>query len=69
MKVSLRKKSRWERAVEPITSGMKGKTLTLNGKAVTAQTAAKPAARAVGGLVIATVVSAVISSLRGQDDS
>ena len=62
MKVSLRKKSRWERAIDPIASRLKG-------KAVTAQTAAKPAARAAGGLVIATLVSAVISALRGQDDS
>jgi hypothetical protein len=69
MKVSLRKKSRWERAIDPIASRLKGNTFTLNGKAVTAQTAVKPAARAVGGLVIATVVSAVISSLRGQDGS
>ncbi len=69
MKVSLKKKSRWERAIDPIASRLKGKRLTLNGKAVTVETAAKPVARAVGGLVLATVISAVVSSLRGQDDN
>lgn len=68
MKVSLKKKSRWEQAIDPIASKVKGKTLTVNGKALTAESAAKPAARAVGGLVIATVVSAVVSTLRGKDE-
>jgi hypothetical protein len=68
MKVSLKRKSRWERVIDSITSGLKGKSLTVNGKAVTAETAAKPAARAVGGLVIATAISAVISSLRAKGD-
>jgi len=69
MKISLKRKSRWERAIDPIASRLKGKTLTLNGKPVTAETTAKPAARAVGGLAMATVISAVISSLRGRGES
>ncbi len=68
MKVSLKRKSRWEQAIDPIASKVKGKTLTVNGKALTAEGAAKPAARAVGGLVIATVASAVVSYLRGKDE-
>jgi hypothetical protein len=68
MKVSWRKKSRWERALEPITSRVKGRELTINGsKALTAGKVTKPAARVLGGLVIATVVSAVVSAVRGQD--
>jgi hypothetical protein len=66
MKVSLKKKSWWERAVDPMTSRLKGRSLAVNGQAVTARSVAKPAARAVGGVVVATAISAVISSLRGQ---
>jgi hypothetical protein len=66
MKISFRRKSRWQRAVEPIMSLLKGKTLTVNGKVLSAESAAKPAARAVGGLLIATVASAVVSSVRGK---
>lgn len=66
MKVSLKKKSWWERAVEPVTSRLKGRTLAVNGQAVTAKSVAKPAARAVGGVVVATAISAAISSMRGQ---
>ena len=66
MKVSLKKKSWWGRAVDPVTSRMKGRTLAVNGQAVTAKSVAKPAARAVGGVVVATAISAVISSMRGQ---
>lgn len=67
MKVSLKRKSRWEQVIDPIANKVKGKSLTVNGKPLTAEGAAKPAARAVGGLVIATVASAVVSSLRGKD--
>jgi len=66
MKVSLKKKSWWERAVDPVARRMKGRTLAVNGQAVTAKSVAKPAARAVGGVVVATAISAVISSMRGQ---
>jgi hypothetical protein len=66
MKISFRRKSRWQRAVEPVMSLLKGKTLTVNGKVLTAETAAKPAARAAGGLLLATVASAVVSSVRGK---
>jgi hypothetical protein len=66
MKISLRRKSRWQRAVEPVLSMLKGKTLTINGKVLSAETAAKPAARAMGGLLAATVASAVVSSVRGK---
>jgi len=66
MRVSLKKKSWWERTVDPVTSRMKGRTLAVNGQAVTAKSVAKPAARAVGGVVVATAISAVISSMRGQ---
>jgi hypothetical protein len=66
MKLSWRKKSRWDRMVEPIAGKVKGRSLELNGKALTAQGMAKPAARAVGGLVIATTISAIISTFRGQ---
>ena len=66
MKISLRRKSRWQRAIEPLLSALKGKTLTVNGKVLIAETAAKPAARAMGGLLIATVASAVVSSVRGK---
>ena len=69
MKFSFKKKSRWERTIEPIVGKMKGKTLTVNGKELTPETAVKPAARAVGGLLLATVVSAFVSSVRGRDDS
>lgn len=69
MKLSLKKKSRWEQAVDAIASRIKGKALTINGKELTAETAAKSTARAVGGLVIATAASAVVSSLRGRVDS
>lgn len=68
MKVSLKKKSRWQQAIDPIASKVKGKTLTVNGRQLNAAGAARPAARAVGGLVIATVASAVVSSLRGKDE-
>jgi hypothetical protein len=66
MKVSLKRKSWWERAVDPLTNRLKGRTLAVNGQAVTAKSVAKPAARAVGGVVVATAISAVISSVRGQ---
>ena len=59
--------SRWQRVRDPIAAKMKGRGLTLNGKALSVDTVAKPAARVVGGLLAATVVSAVLSSLRWQD--
>ena len=68
MKVSLKRKSWWERTIDPIARNLKGKSLTVNGKQVTAKAATKPAARAVGGLVVATTISAIISSMRAQDD-
>ena len=39
----------------------------MNGKALNVDTVAKPAVQVVGGLLAATVVSAVLSALRGQD--
>jgi hypothetical protein len=66
MKISFRKKSRWQQAIDPVKSLMKGKTLTVNGRILSAESAAKPAARAVGGLIIATAASALVSSLRGK---
>ena len=66
MKVSLRKKSRWQRTIDPIASLIKGRTLVVNGRALSVEGAAKPAARAMGGLVLATAASAVVSSLRGK---
>ena len=66
MKVSLGKKSRWQRTIGPIASFVKGKTLVVNGRALSVEKAAKPAARAIGGLVLATAASAAVSSLRGK---
>ena len=66
MKVALKKKSRWDQAIDPIASKIKGRSLTVNGKQLTAEGAAKPAARAAGGLLIATVASAVVSSMRSK---
>lgn len=51
---------------DPIAGKIKGRSLTLNGKPLNIDAVAKPAARVVGGLLAATVVSAVLSSLRGQ---
>jgi hypothetical protein len=68
MRVSLKRKSWWERAIDPIAGNLKGKSLTVNGKQVNAKAATKPAARAVGGLMVATAISAVISSKRAQAD-
>jgi hypothetical protein len=68
MKVSWRKKSRWERVLDPIARRVKGRELTVNGKALSAGKVALPAARVLGGLAVATVVSAVVSAVRGQDD-
>jgi hypothetical protein len=67
MKVSWRKKSRWEQVLDPIASKVKGRELTVNGRLIKGEQLVKPAARAVGGLAIATVVSALVSTLRGQD--
>ena len=66
MKISFKKRNRWQQAVDPVVSLLKGKTLTVNGKVLSAESAAKPAARAVGGLLIATVASALVSSMRGK---
>jgi hypothetical protein len=68
MKVSWKKKSRWERVLDPITSRLKGRELTVNGKAVSAGAVTKPVARVLGGLAVATALSAVVSAVRGQDD-
>lgn len=59
MKVSWRKKSRWQRVWDPIAGKMKGRAFTVNGKALNVDTVAKPAVRMVGGLLAATVASAV----------
>jgi hypothetical protein len=67
MKVSWKKKNRWERLLDPIASGVRDRELTVNGRKVTVEGVAKPAARVVGGLVIATVASAIVSSVRAQD--
>jgi hypothetical protein len=67
MRVSWRKRSRWERALAPITRRVKGRELTVNGKALSAGAVARPAARVLGGLAVATVVSAIVSAVRGQD--
>ena len=67
MKFSWRKKSRWQRVWEPIAGRMQDRTFKVNGKALNVDTVAKPASRVVGGLLAATVVSAVLSALRGQD--
>lgn len=67
MKFSWRKKSRWQRVWDPIAGRMQGKTFKVNGKALNVDTVAKPAGRVFGGLLAATVVSAVLSALRGQD--
>jgi hypothetical protein len=69
MKISFKKKSTWQQAIDPVKSLLKGKTLTVNGKVLSAESAAKPAARAVGGLLIATVASALVSSIRGKATS
>jgi hypothetical protein len=68
MKVAFKKKSRWERAIDPVASKVKGRTLTVDGKPLTINAAAKPVALGLGGLVIATVASAVVSYVRGQAD-
>ena len=52
---------------EPIAGRMQDRTFKVNGKALNVDTVAKPASRVVGGLLAATVVSAVLSALRGQD--
>ena len=52
---------------DPIAGNMKGRAFKVNGKNLNVDTVAKPAGRVVGGLLAATVVSAVLSSLRGQD--
>jgi hypothetical protein len=66
MKVSWRRKSWWERALDPIARNVKGRALKVNGKALN-DGAAKPAVRAVGVLATATAVSAIVSALRRQD--
>ena len=43
--------SRWQRVRDPIAAKMKGRALTLNGKALSVDTVAKLAARVVGGLL------------------
>ena len=67
MKFSWRKKSRWQRVWEPIAGRMQGRTFKVNGKALNVDKVAKPAGRVVGGLLAATVVSAALSAVRGQD--
>lgn len=67
MRVTWKKRSGWQRVRDAVSGTIKGRTLTVNGKAVNGDTVAKPAARAVGGLLLATAASAIISSLRGQD--
>jgi hypothetical protein len=69
MRFSLKKQSAWEQAIDPIVGKIKGKRLTVDGKPITAEAAVKPVVRALGGLVVATVVSAIVSSVRGGEDS
>jgi hypothetical protein len=66
MRVSWSKKSRWERMFAPIVGELKGRQLTVNGRAITGRQIAKPAVRVVGGLAIATATSAIVSALRDQ---
>jgi hypothetical protein len=66
MKVSWKKKRRWKRPLDAIASEVRGRELTVNGKAIKAKQFARPAVGAVGGLVIATAISAFISTLREQ---
>jgi hypothetical protein len=67
MRVAWKKKSRWEKMLDPLISTVKGRELTVNGKPITFERVAKPAGRVLGGVVVATVVSAFVSALRGQD--
>lgn len=66
MKVSWRKKSALQRVWEELAGNLKGRSLTVNGKRVSPDKIAKPAVRAIGGLVAATVASAVVSSFRDR---
>jgi hypothetical protein len=66
VKVSWSKKSRWERMFDPIVSELKGRQLTVNGRAITGRQIARPAVRVAGGLAIATAASAIVSALRDQ---
>lgn len=52
-----RRKSRWERAIEPLTSHVDGRALTRSGLTAAA------------GFVGLTAASALLSSLRRRDDS
>ena len=66
MKISWKRKSPLERMWDAVAGNLKGRALTVNGKKVTPDKVAKPAVRAIGGLVAATVASAVVSSFRGR---
>jgi hypothetical protein len=66
MKISWKRKSSLERMWDAVAGNLKGRALTVNGKKVTPDKVAKPAVRAIGGLVAATVASAVVSSFRGR---
>jgi hypothetical protein len=68
MRVSFKKKSGWAKALDPIASKVKGRTLRVNGKPLTAEMAARPAARAIVVLAIATAASAIVSAMRGRGD-
>jgi hypothetical protein len=66
MKISWKRKSSLERMWDAVAGNLKGRALTVNGKKVTPDKVAKPAVRAIGGLVAATVASAVVSAFRGR---
>lgn len=52
-----RRKSRWERAIEPLTGHVDGRALTRSGLTAAA------------GVIGLTAASAVLSSLRRREDS
>ena len=66
MRISWKRKSSLQRAWDAVAGNVKGRALLVNGKKVTPEKVAKPAVRAIGGLVAATVASAVVSSFRGR---
>jgi hypothetical protein len=66
MRISWKRKSTLQRLWDAVAGNMKGRALTVNGKKISPDKVAKPAVRAVGGLVAATVASAVVSSFRGR---
>jgi hypothetical protein len=64
MKVRFRRRSAWQRIIDPLATKIKNKTTTFTRKGRTAQTVAKSARRATATVAIATVVSSFVSFLR-----